>query len=223
MKRIILKIVFSIFMGILTGTCMNNAGKKETKEPEASETKEYQGKKLSSIKDFIENSIKGPQFIDKASYKLQITGLVNNPKTYTYDEIVNRQSYKKVVTLNCVEGWSVTILWEGVLVKDLIKEAGVDPKAKIVIFFSVDGYSTSFPLAYIMDNDIIMASKMNGLTLAPETGFPFQLVAENKWGYKWAKWITKVELSGDEKYRGYWESRGYSNDGDLDKSFFEEP
>ena len=223
MKRIILKIVFSIFIGILTGTCMNNDGKKETKKPEPLEMKEYQGKKLSSIKNFRENSIKGPQHIDKASYKLQITGLVNNPKTYTYDEMVNRQNYKKIVTLNCVEGWSVTILWEGVLVRDLLKEAGVDPKAKIVIFYSEDGYSTSFPLDYIMGNDIIMAYKMNGLTLPPERGFPFQLVAENKWGYKWAKWITRIELSDNEKYRGYWESRGYSNDGDLDKSFFEEP
>jgi DMSO/TMAO reductase YedYZ molybdopterin-dependent catalytic subunit len=223
LKKIILKIVFSILIGIFTGTCMNNAGKKETKETEALEMKEYQGKKLSSIKDFIENSIKGPQHIDKASYKLQITGLVNNPKTYTYDEVVNRQNYKKIVTLNCVEGWSVTILWEGVLVRDLLKEAGVDPKAKIVIFYSEDGYSTSFPLDYIMGDNIIMAYKMNDLTLPPERGFPFQLVAENKWGYKWAKWITKIELSDNEQYRGYWESRGYSNDGDLDKSFFEEP
>jgi DMSO/TMAO reductase YedYZ molybdopterin-dependent catalytic subunit len=223
LKRIILKIVFSIFIGILTGTCMNNHGKKETKKAEPLEMKEYQCKKLSSIKDFRENSVKGPQHIDRESYKLQIMGLVNNQKTYTYDEIGKRQSYKKVVTMDCVEGWSVNILWEGVLVRDLIKEAGVDPKAKIVIFYSVDGYSTSLSLAYIMDNDIIMAYKMNGLTLPPERGFPFQLVAENKWGYKWAKWITKIELSDDENYRGYWESRGYSNDGDLDKSFFEEP
>lgn len=115
----------------------------------------------------------------------------------------------------------MNILWEGILVRDLIKEAGVDPKAKIIIFHAHDGYSTSFPLNYIMGNDIIMAHKMNGLTLPPERGFPFQLVAESKWGYKWIQWITKIELSDNEKYRGYWERRGYSNDGSLNRYFFE--
>ena len=40
----------------------------------------------------------------------------------TYDEILNRQTYRKAVTLNCVEGWSAKILWEGILVKELIQE-----------------------------------------------------------------------------------------------------
>ena len=223
MKETFLKAGFFVLVALLVGVCKNPPQKKENMMPQPTEIREYQGKGLSSISDFRENSIKGPQHINKESYKLKITGLVNNPKVYTYDEIINRQSYQKVVTLDCVEGWDVTILWEGVLVRDLIKEAGINPKAKIIIFYSHDGYSTSFPLDYIMENDIIMAYKMNGLTLPPERGFPFQLVAENKWGYKWIKWITQIELSDNENYRGYWESRGYSNDGDLDKSFFEKP
>ena len=48
-----------------------------------------------------------------------------------------------------------------------------------------------------------------------ERGFPFQLVAESKFGYKWIKWITTIELSANTDYLGYWESRGYPNDGDL--------
>jgi DMSO/TMAO reductase YedYZ molybdopterin-dependent catalytic subunit len=205
---------------ILALTC--HGRKDEASKPELTETREYQGTKLSSITDFRENSIKGPQHVNQDSFRLEITGLVKDPKTYKYDEIVNRPSYRKVVTLNCVEGWSVTILWEGVLVRDLIREAGVDSTAKIVIFYAHDGYSTSFPLDYILGNDIIMAYKMNDLTLPPERGFPFQLVAEKKWGYKWIKWITKIELSDNEEYRGYWESKGYSNQADLDKGFFEE-
>jgi DMSO/TMAO reductase YedYZ molybdopterin-dependent catalytic subunit len=67
----------------------------------------------------------------------------------------------------------------------------------------------------MMNNDIIMASKMNGLTLPAERGFPFQLVAEDKWGYKWLKWITQIEFSDNEAYLGYWESFGYSNSGWL--------
>ena len=47
------------------------------------------------------------------------------------------------------------------------------------------------------------------------------LVAESKWGYKWIKWVTKIEISDDEAFRGFWESRGYANEGDIDKGYFE--
>jgi len=180
------------------------------------EIREYEGQKLSSIDDFRENSIKGPQFIDNENYRLVITGLVNNEIEYTYGDVVgNHQLFEKVVTLHCVERWQVTILWEGVLVKDLIEEAGVDSKAKVVIFYAYDGYSTSLPLDYIINNDILMAYKMNEVVLPPERGFPFQLVAESKYGYKWIKWITEIEVSDNVDYTGYWESRGFSNDADL--------
>jgi DMSO/TMAO reductase YedYZ molybdopterin-dependent catalytic subunit len=185
------------------------------------EVREYEGVDLSSINAFRENSIKGPQEIDVESYTLRITGLVTNSTSYTYDEVLNKhQHYKKVVTLDCVEGWSVTILWEGLLVRDLLAEAEPLANAEVLVFHAYDGYTTSLPVDYIMDNDILMAYKMNDVILPPERGFPFQLVAESKWGYKWIKWITEIELSDDVNYRGYWESRGYSNSADLDKSFF---
>ncbi len=180
------------------------------------EIREYEGQRLSSIDDFRENSIKGPQFIDNESYRLVVTGLVGNEIEYTYDDVIaNHQLFEKVVTLHCVEGWEVTILWEGFLVKDLIEAAGVDSGDKVVIFYAYDGYSTSLPLDYIINNDILMAYKMNGVVLPPERGFPFQLVAESKYGYKWIKWITEIRLSDNVDYRGYWESRGFSNDADL--------
>ncbi len=185
------------------------------------EIREYEGVDLSSINAFRENSIEGPQEVDLESYTLRITGLVANSKHYTYDEVIDKhQQYRKVVTLDCVEGWSVTILWEGLLVRDLLAEAEPLASTEVVIFHAYDGYTTSLPIDYIMDNDILMAYKMNGVVLPPERGFPFQLVAESKWGYKWIKWITEIELSADANYRGYWESRGYSNTGDLDESFF---
>jgi len=154
--------------------------------------------------------------VDNETYRLTITGLVNNELEYTYNEVLyNYPSFKKVVTLRCVEGWSVTILWEGIRLKDLIADAEVNPEATTVIFYAYDGYSTSMPLDYIIDNNIMMAYEMNNVTLPPERGYPFQLVAESKWGYKWIKWITAIELSDNEDYRGFWESRGYPNDADL--------
>jgi DMSO/TMAO reductase YedYZ molybdopterin-dependent catalytic subunit len=194
----------------------------ETTTLESVEINEYEGKDLASIDDFYENSIKGPQYIDKGTYRLVITGLVDRELEYTYDEVItNHQAFNKVVTLHCVEGWSVTILWEGVLLKDLIADAGVDPNATTMVLYAYDGYSTSLPLNYIIDNNIMIAYKMNNVTLPPERGFPFQLVAESKWGYKWIKWITAIELIDNPYYRGYWESRGYSNEGNLGESFFE--
>lgn len=62
---------------------------------------------------------------------------------------------------------------------------------------------------------------MNNITIPSERGFPFQLVAESKWGYKWIKWITEINLSSNQEYRGFWESVGYSNDGDLSENYLE--
>ena len=205
----------AIFIGIKFWTNETNEITNNTSTLKPVEIREYKGQMLSSIDDFRENSIKGPQRINEENYELIITGLVNNTAVYTYDELVSdHKHYEKVVTLHCVEGWEVTILWEGVLIKDLMEEAGIDSAAKVVIFYASDGYSTSLPLDYIIDNDIIMAHKMNGVVLPPERGFPFQLVAESKLGYKWIKWITRIELSDDESYRGYWESRGFSDEAD---------
>jgi DMSO/TMAO reductase YedYZ molybdopterin-dependent catalytic subunit len=210
-------IVIALLVLLIIGGCNRGAV-----ELNSAEVREYQGENLSSINDFRENSIKGPQHVDIEDYQLKITGLVGNPQSYSYDEVLSLfPSYKKVVTLNCVEGWSVKILWEGVLVSDLLAAAGPLPEAKIAIFHAYDGYTSSLSLDYITDHDILMAYKMNEVVLPPERGFPFALVAESKWGYKWVKWITEIELSADEDYQGYWESRGYSDSGDLDESFFD--
>ena len=188
------------------------------------EIREYQGQKLSSVNDFRENSIKGPQQINIETYRLKISGLVATPKEYTYSQVLSdRQTYKKVITLHCVEGWNVTLLWEGILLKDLFNEAGMKPEAKTVIFHSYDGYTTSLPVDYFVSRNIMMAFKMNEIPIPPERGYPFMVACEDKWGYKWAKWVTEIELSADTKYRGWWESRGYSNTGDYPGIYFEVP
>ncbi|MFA6309083.1 MAG: molybdopterin-dependent oxidoreductase [Clostridia bacterium] len=179
------------------------------------EVKQYKGKNLSSILDFRENSIKGPQTVDIKKYSLKIDGLVGKPLGLTYGQVLKNTKYTKVVTLDCVEGWKVDILWEGILLKDLFKNAEVISNANTVIFHSVDGYTTSLPLKFVLDNNIMIAYKMNNVVLPPERGFPFQLVAESKLGYKWAKWIVRIELSDNSNYQGYWEQRGYSNEADV--------
>jgi len=187
---------------------------------EAVEIREYQGERLSSIADFRENSIRGPQYINISEYRLTVTGLTNRTLNYSYDEVLEKYPHhSKVITLFCVEGWDVTILWEGILVKDLLEDAGPYPQANTVIFKSHDGYTTSLPLDYIRDRNIMIAYTMNGVTLPPERGFPFQLVAEDRWGYKWAKWVETIELTDNPNYRGYWEQRGFSNTADINQNY----
>lgn len=206
-------IIVAAFIG---GWVWTNTSKDDLKSLRSVEIKEYQGQILGSIDDFRENSIKGTQYIDLSTYRLAVTGLVKNETAYTYGNVIdNYTHYLKVVTIHCVEGWEVTILWEGILVKNLLEAAGYDPTSKVVIFYAADGYSTSLPLSYIINNNIMIAYKMNGVVIPPERGFPFQLVAESKYGYKWIKWITEIKVSNDVNYLGYWESRGFPNDANL--------
>ena len=217
MRKTALILVSTLFILLAIGGCNGGVG-----DLDPAEVREYQGEDLSSINDFIENSIKGPQHVDINDYQLRITGLVESNQSYSYDEVLDLfPNYEKVVTLYCVEGWDVKLLWEGVLVADVLAEAAPSPQAKIAIFHAYDGYTTSLSLDFITDNDILMAYKMNEVVLPPERGFPFALVAEDKWGYKWIKWIVEIELSDDEDYQGYWESRGYSDTGELDEGFFD--
>ncbi len=226
MVRAISLIIFAgaLAIAITVMIVVGLRNEKNTVDPEeldGIEIREYQGEDLSSINAFRANSIKGPQSVDIGNYTLKISGLVENPIGYTYEEVIgNYDHYEKVVTLDCVEGWSAKILWEGILLKELIADSVPSDTAKVVIFHAYDGYTTSFPIEYVMENDLLMAHKMNGVTLPPQRGYPFQLVAESKWGYKWIKWITEIELSDDVDYEGFWESRGYSNSADLDESFF---
>ena len=181
----------------------------------AAEVRDYQGERLGSIMDFRENSIKGPQAVDMEIYRLEVTGLVDRPRSLTYEEVLALPSHSKVITLHCVEGWSVKVLWEGVMISDILAQAGLKMGGNTIIFHSYDGYTTSLPLAFIEDNDILLAYKMNGVVLPPERGFPFQVAAESKLGYKWAKWVTEIEVSDDPAYKGFWESRGYDNQADI--------
>jgi DMSO/TMAO reductase YedYZ molybdopterin-dependent catalytic subunit len=210
MKLILLILLLGLFVG-----CATQENSSQLKALSSVEIKEYQGQKLDSMADVRDVSIDGPQYVNITTYRLEVTGLVDEPKNYTYDEVLSHQKYSKIVDLHCTEGWSATVLWEGVLLKDLFDDVKVKPEANTVIFYAVDGYTTSLPLDYVLKNNIILADKINNVTLVPERGYPFELVAENKLGYKWIKWVTKIELSSNSSYTGYWESNGYSNSGDI--------
>jgi DMSO/TMAO reductase YedYZ molybdopterin-dependent catalytic subunit len=218
MKTKVLFLIFSMLFLIFSG-CISEKGGPGVYDNQT-ENLTYQGKALTPIAQQRNNAIEGTQYIDRESYRLQVDGLVEKPSSFTYNEITEFPQFSKVVDLNCVEGWSFTAKWTGVKIADLFDEVGAMENATTVIFYSADGYSTSLDRDYLLKNDIILAYKLNNVTLPPDRGFPLQLVAESKYGYKWAKWITRIELK-DSPYRGYWEERGYNNKADVGGPAFE--
>ena len=188
-----------------------------TTVPGEVEATEFQGVQLTPIKDQRNNALAGTQIIDKDTYKLTIDGLVDHPLTLSYADLQAYPQISQLMDLNCVEGWNFTAKWTGPALSAIFADAGVQPGAVIAIFYTADvpeGY-TSLDLNYIDANNIILALKLNDITLPPDRGFPFQVVAMSKFGYKWAKWVTRIELSSNTNFRGYWESNGYNNNADI--------
>lgn len=222
-ERLFLKIPVLILIGIISVVIivLGVANVANGSSPQEVVVTEYQGIKLDDLGAFRENSIKGVQYVNIEEYFLKIGGLAENPYILTYSELQDLQHIQKLVILHCVEGWTAKMLWEGIPLVELIDRAEPDDKVTNVIFKSTDGYTTSLTLDYIRERNIMLADKLNGIELPPAQGFPFIVVAEDKWGYKWARWVEEIELSGNDKYRGYWEEYGYSKDGSLDKPMFD--
>lgn len=185
-------------------------------EPLPGEIREYQGQKLSPFDRHYDNSIKGPQQVDPQAYRLEVGGLVAKPLSLSYQDILALPSQTRVANLPCVEGWDEKLLFQGVAVTDLLALAGAKPEGVTVIFRAVDGYSSALPLEFVKKAQVLLAYKVNGLPLDARRGFPLQVVAEHKLGYKWVKWVKTVELS-DQPYQGYWEKRGYSDEADTSR------
>ena len=220
---ILIFLIAVTFMGFFYFNSLNSFNNPNNYIPQTTklasvEINSYNGTKLDSFINMPENAIKGTQYINISNYTLKIEGLVQNPMNYTYQKVLSHQSYEKVVTLNCVEGWSADILWKGVLIEDLFNEAKPLPTATVVIFHATDGYTVNYPVSYFANKSIILAYAANNVTIPPAQGYPFMFVAEDKWGYKWIKWIDVIEFSNDTNYKGYWESRGYSKEGNLNES-----
>jgi hypothetical protein len=141
LKRLLyLIIIISIFLNLLACNRNDNVRPgvedimtKATEERfNVLEIREYKGIKLDSFIGPRDNSISGIQAVDIDRYALEVSGIINNPFKMSYDEVLALNNYEKLITLYCVEGWDATILWKGVLIKDIIALAEADEKADTV-------------------------------------------------------------------------------------------
>ncbi len=186
------------------------------------EATEYLGVKLTPIAQQGNNAIKGTQYIDRDAYRLVVDGLVEQSLSLTYDDLLALPAESRLTDLNCVEGWYFTAKWSGPALVSIFEKARPKPGVTTVIFHTVDagGYS-SLEYSYIRDKRIIIALRLNDVTIPADRGFPFQVVAESKFGYKWAKWVVRIELTDDTTFRGYWEQRGFNNSANVGGPAFE--
>jgi sulfoxide reductase catalytic subunit YedY len=103
-------------------------------------------------------------------------------------------------------------------VKELMQRAGVDPKATDLIFHSGDGvYTDSLTVQQAQLDDVLLVYELDGEALPPDMGQPVRLIYPGHYGYKYVKWVERVEAvnRADTSIIGYWESRGYSVDATI--------
>lgn len=146
-------------------------------------------------------------------WTVQVSGLVNKPKTYDIDDLLKKfTQQERIYRLRCVEAWSMVIPWQGFSLADLLKEVEPTSEAKYVKFTSlfnktlmpgqnVGWYSWPYVEGLRMDeamNELAtLATGVYGNLLPPQNGAPLRLVVPWKYGFKSIKAITKIELVKD--------------------------
>ena len=149
-------------------------------------------------------------------WKLEITGMVDKPLTFTYEELTARPVFELDNTIACVSnevGGNLVgnARWLGIRLDDLIQEAKPHADADQVMGYSVDGFTAGFPTAVLDGRDAMIAIGMNGEALPLEHGFPARIIVPGLYGYVSAtKWLTRIELTRFDQKHGYWISRGWS-------------
>lgn len=177
------------------------------------------------------NSIGRTPALTKENWQLRVTGLVNKPITLTWAQLQAMRQVELRFVHHCVEGWTYEDTFTGVPLPDIINAAGgAKPGAQMLIFKSPETsrhpftfgqqYTTSFPFADGLHDDVLLVHKAHGADLPPIHGFPVRLMTPRKWGYKACKWLTEIEVSSDASFRGYWERAGYHPDGDYPGPIF---
>jgi len=151
---------------------------------------------------------------DLATWDLRVFGEVENPITLTWEQFNALPRSENVQDIHCVTRWSrFDTRFGGVHWRELAKLARPKPSARFVVAHAEQDFTANVPLAYLEDDQALLATHGDGQPLAPEHGWPLRLVVPGKYFWKSAKWLRGLELrSTDEP--GFWERYGYHNDAD---------
>ena len=160
--------------------------------------------------------------VDPASWRLRLDGMVDRPRSFSYDDLLAMDLMEADVTLCCVSndvggGLIGNARWLGVPLARLLDDAGVQPGADQIVGHSVDGWTGGFPTSVGRDGRAtLIAVGMNGEPLPIVHGFPARLVVPGLYGYVSAtKWLSRIQLTTWEGFDGYWVPRGWSKEGPV--------
>jgi DMSO/TMAO reductase YedYZ molybdopterin-dependent catalytic subunit len=149
-----------------------------------------------------------PKF-DGATWDLQVSGLVENPFTLSYQELRELPTVTVDADMHCVTGWTtLDNTWEGVSFRTILEKTRPLADARWVIAHGANGYTSDLSLEAMDDDDVLLAWRNHGEDLTPEHGWPLRLVVPKRYAWKSAKWLTGLEFTAKNE-RGFWEVRGY--------------
>ena len=154
-------------------------------------------------------SIKEVRTVDPVSYRLDVSGLVRERRSWTLPELYALPQEKQVTRHICIEGWSAIGSWTGTPLRDFLKRIGADTNAKYVWFQCAEGYSNTIDMATALHPQTQMTFKFDNEILPPKYGFPMKIRIPTKLGFKNPKHITALYVM-DKNLGGYWEDRGYN-------------
>ena len=161
--------------------------------------------------------------VNIATWELKVTGMVDHPLVFSYDELLTMPLYEQYVTISCVSnrvGGNLVgnALWTGVRLKDVLETAGIQQGATQIVGRSVDGFTVGFPTSWAMapEREPMIAVGMNREPLPAKHGFPARLVVPGLYGYVSAtKWLSEIELTTREAVDGYWVPLGWAKDAPI--------
>ena len=149
-------------------------------------------------------------------WRLEVTGLVDRPRDYSYEELRALPVTTQETTLMCISNWvggglMSNAVWRGVPLSSLIEAAG--PRAGVVevMFRAVDGYTDTIAFEKAMEQSTFVAYEMNGAPLTQTHGFPARILVPGMYGEKSVKWVTRIELV-DHDAKGFYEQQGWGPD-----------
>ena len=149
--------------------------------------------------------------VDPKNWKLHIHGMVDNPLTISFDELLRRPMFDHDITMTCVaESIGGTLCanarWEGTMLADLLREAGIQSGADQIVMTDVQGMNIGVAADPVMDGRAAMlAIGMNGQPLQPEHGYPVRVVVPGLYGYVSAcKWVVDMEVTTFNAFTTYW-------------------
>ncbi len=170
----------------------------------------------------IDTALQVPS-VDAASWKLRITGMVEQEVEITFAELLALPLEEHVTTLTCVSneiGGNLigSALWLGYPIRLLLERAKPTTGADMVLSTSQDGWTASTPLEALTDPDraSILAVGMNGEPLPQQHGFPVRMVVPGLYGYVSAtKWVTELKVTTFAEDVAYWSTRGWTERGPI--------